>query len=242
MVDKICFFIRKNVILIISVLIIGLIFVIFMFLGNIKARKDPFSLNKIYSIYPKEVREIYSNMVSIDCNGDLKFNIEQNSGVVDIKDLDKHNLLDYMFNYMEKNNILDVTSSIKTLENIENKLFYEKLNLSNEIHNYNYNGYVYNVNGNKIVKKKSNCVDNHIKHVSLLYGYSYNEEKLSIDINVGYIKDDKIYDYNNKYLGDYSDDITEIYSLLTNTSYYRITYMKVDGYYKLKNIEWNERK
>jgi hypothetical protein len=73
-----------------------------------------------------------------------------------------------------------------------------------------------------------------------LYGYSGTKE-LSIDVNVAYLKDGVLYDYNDKMLGEYDGDVTKLPKLTSDVSYYRLNYVNKNGNLKLTSIEWKNK-
>lgn len=100
--------------------------------------------------------------------------------------------------------------------------------------NYDYDGYSYTLNKKKITRTVGTCGDK--EYVSKLFGYSHNEDEteLQVYIKVAYIKDGKLYDLNDKELGDYSEE--EENSLLDLSTSKIYTYEKQGAEYKLKGI------
>ena len=222
----------------IVLLIIVIVIILFLIPRN---NDNTLALDKIYDVYPEEVRELYHNMVSIDCRGDISFNIEIDKEPTEISKLDKSILLDYLFSYMDKNELLNDNVEISDIKKIEEKLFYDNLNLTNYIKSYDYNGYSYDIKNNKLTKKKTACNSN-IKNVLFLYGYFWNDNQLSIDINVAYLKDGILYDHKDEVLGEYDgSDLTKLSELTSETSYYRVNYVKDNKQFKLYSVEWKNR-
>lgn len=233
------FFSKKhNVIIGCIVLIIIIAVILFFVFFNKKDNK--FALNEIYDVYPEEVRKLYSNMVSVGCNGDIHFNIKVDSGVVDLKNIDKNNLIDYMFSYMDKNNLLNDKIEMSSFKNAEKNLFNDKLDLMDDIKTYDYGEYTYNINGSKVSRKKRECTSD-VTSVLHLYGYFWYKNQLSMDINVAYMKDGILYNYNNKKLGEYDGDVSKLAKLTEDTSYYRVNYVKDNDKFKLVSVEWKNR-
>lgn len=70
---------------------------------------------------------------------------------------------------------------------------------------YVYNGKAYTLNNGQISSKDADCGTR--EYVSKLFGYTYdNERNLDIQVNFGYVEDDKLYDLDGTYLGDYNED------------------------------------
>ena len=222
-------------------LLIGVVFIIVLFviLYFIFFKKDnkKFALNEAYDVYPEEVRELYSNMVEVSCNGDLYVDIKADTGSVDINKINSDSLINYMFSYMDKNNLLNNSIDDGVIKNVEKKLFNDKINLFKQIKAFNYNDYEYNYNSGKITRKKSSCVKKDIKYVSHLYGYFTNGDNLFMDVNIGYLKDGVLYDLDDNKLGSYDEDISKLSNLMQKASYYRFNYVKDKDDFKLSKIE-----
>ena len=62
-----------------------------------------------------------------------------------------------------------------------------------------------------------------------------------MDVNVAYLKDGILYNYDNQNLGEYDGDATKLAELTENTSYFRFNYGKDGDTFKLLSIEWKHR-
>ena len=225
---------KINVYVVISVIIVLSVLILMIVLNGKNIVKNYYELNKIYDMYPNDVRDIYSNIVDVSCSGDLKFDIDVGSEL-DIDKINKDNLLNYMFSYMDKNNLLGNNLDVSVYTEASKKLF--DMDIIKNTKSFNYNGYTYTFAKDKVGRKNSECHSDN-KHVSHLYGYSYNEDGLSIDIKVGYAKDGKLYDYDNNPLGDYSGNREVLSDLLRMASYYRLVYVKKNGELKLSKVKF----
>ena len=233
------FKVKKNRNVAIAIAAIILIVIIVAIITD-KARKNRFALNTIYNVYPEEVRELYSNIVEVSCSGDLHLNISLDTGKVELKDMDKNNLIDYMFSNLDKNNMLSNKMESNIIEKTASKLFYGDINLKELINNYNYNGYIYNVDKKTITRKEDTCKSD-MNYVSDLYGYSYNANELSVDVNIGYLKDGTLYDLADTNIGAYDGDAKQLREMFKSSSFYRFNYVLDNKVYKLKSVEWNSR-
>ena len=239
MIKKILSVKRNRIIAIILIVIILMIILILSFQNG---KKNKFALDDYYEkFYPADVRKVYSNLVKVSCGGDLKFDLDIDSGEKKVSELSKNNLLDYMFSYLDKNE--ELTDNIKddVIKKTTKKLFNENIDLLDLIKDYNYGGYTYNFNDGKITRKKHDCNVTNEKHVLHLYGFSSDKNTLYVDINVSYLKDGVLYDYSGKQLGEYDEDVSKLASLTEETSYYHITYLRDDDDYKLVSVEWRNR-
>ena len=110
------------------------------------------------------------------------------------------------------------------------------MDLVQYINDFEYDEYVYNIKDNMLVRKKSKC-ESDIRYVSRLYGYSFGTEVLSMDVNIGYLKNGILYDLNDNKLGNYDGvNMEKLNELFKDTSYYRYNYIKKDDDYKLKSV------
>lgn len=229
---------KNRIIAIVSfaVAIVVLIIVLFP-----KGVKNKFALDDYYGFAPAEVRKVYSNLVKVSCGGDLKFDIDVDSGEKKVSDLSKRNLLDYMFSYLDKNDELTDKIDDGIIKKTIGKLFEEKVDLLTDIKDYNYGEYTYDLTNDKITRKKHECTPADTKHVLHLYGYSSDKNYLYMDINVAYLKDGILYDYNDKQLGEYDENVSKLPKLTEETSYYHLTYLKDNDDYRLVSVEWRNR-
>lgn len=233
-VRKIC----KNKAIIITLIIVILIIILAFILGKKDSR---FTLNSIYDVVPAEVRELYFNTVDVSCIGDLYLGIGRDSGDVLIENINYEYMINYMFSYLDKNDKLDETVTTDKLDKTIEKLFSKKLNLVDYIKNFSYDGYVFNVKDGGLVREKSECKSD-IKYVSRLYGYSVGEHILSMDINIGYLKNGILYDIEDNQLGEYDGkDLTKLDELFKMVPYYRYNYIKDGSDFKLKSVKLNTR-
>lgn len=216
------------------VLLVIIISLIIVFTN--KKKDDIYTLNEIYDVYPEDVRKMYTNVVDVSCTGDLFLNIDADKGIVNIDKLDKKILMDVLFSYLDKNNLLSDKMSIEELEKYADKLFYTSLDVVNLINDYSYGDYTYSYD-KEIVKRKSNkCNSDGRKYVSHLFGYSYNTEELSIDIDFGYLEDGILFDLNNNKLGQYDGNIETLGDMFNVSPHYRYNYVLDGKDYKLKSV------
>ena len=230
----------KNKIVIISIAVVIIIIAILVLLLN-KDDDNEFMLDPIYDVYPEEVRELYSNTIYVSCTGDLYLGIDDDSDEVLIENIDKQYMINYLFSHMDKHNKLNENTTIDILNDVENKLFSKKLDLVKYIKDFRYGEYIYNIEENMLVGKKSKC-ESDIRYVSRLYGYSFGTEVLSMDVNIGYLKNGILYDLNDNKLGEYDGVNTEILDqLFDGTDYYRYNYIKDESDFKLKSVGLKNR-
>lgn len=228
---------KRNIVIFISIIVIILVVLLVSF-SLTREHKPEFTLDPIYNVYPEEVRELYTNMVSVSCMGDLKLNFEENKEIISVEEIETTDLLNYTFSYLEKNLMLTDEIDSNIIKDASKKLFAVDVDLVKKIDNFQYGDYSYSLTKNIITRKENKCISNESQYVSQLYGYSYNQETLSIDINIGYSKEGYLYDLADKQLGEYDGDIKTLGSLFESNSYYRYNYILDDKTYKLRSIEW----
>ena len=103
--------------------------------------------------------------------------------------------------------------------------------IPSKINNYLYDGYSYTLEENKITREKTECTE---KYVSKIYGYSNDNNTLSLYISSGYIKDGKVYNLEDIEIGDY--DKNKINKILDDGTIKIYNYQNKNGNYILDNI------
>lgn len=194
------------------------------------------SLEKIDKISYEEVKALYNNITDVSCQGDMFFHIKLDSGGKDINSLGKKELLDYLFSYLDKNMLLSDKTDINVIKKASKELFFENVSLLENINSYQYGNYIYKLDGNKITRKKAICHSEH-NYINYLYGYFWTEEELLMDVKIGELKDDTLYDILDKKRGIYDGEISKLPEMLIDAPYYRYHYVKKNNILKLKSVE-----
>ena len=131
---------------------------------------------------------------------------------------------------MDKNGLLKNNIKKEDFNKIVNKLFDSRIDLYKTDSKFQYGDYEYMFDSNKISWKSSKCeIDTKI--VSYLYGYSIGNKGLFMDVLIGTLKDDKLYDYKDELIGLYNGNKNKLLDLLNKASYYRYYYQR-----KIMNI------
>ncbi|MBR7042200.1 MAG: hypothetical protein IKI04_01735, partial [Bacilli bacterium] len=125
------------------------IFVIALILHFENKHKE-YMLDTMYDVYPSNVKELYRYLVDANCTGDIKFNLELDSDSVLVNNLDKVDLMDYLFNYLEKRGYLQDSIDIKNINEAIDLLFIDKIDLLKGMESYDYDGYTYMFKDNKV--------------------------------------------------------------------------------------------
>ena len=148
----------------------------------------------------------------------------------DITDENDSLLLYLIFSNMDKDNKLSDNISYEEYENTA-KTILKTDDIPQTINNYLYDGYSYTLNNDEIIREKSECEE---KYVSKIYGYSNNNDTLSLYISSGYVKDGKVYNLSGDEIGDYDKDT--INKILDDGTIKIYNYQNKNGNYILDNI------
>ena len=216
------------------VIIAAVVVFILALMLHLNNKHKAYELDKMYDVYPSEVKELYRYLVDANCDGDLYFNVKLDEDAKKMSELDKNNLIDYMFNYLDKKGILQDSIPLDRFTEANSNLFSEKIDLVSELNTYEYKDHTYTFEGDKVTRKNRECKTDK-KYVSHLYGYSSKETSLWLDINVGYLKDDIMYDLDDKELGKYEDNKGDLFK---NSPYFRVYYVKDNNEYKLDKVKY----
>ena len=148
----------------------------------------------------------------------------------DITDENDSLLLYLIFSKLDKDNKLSDNISYEEYENTA-KTILKTDDIPSSINSYLYDGYSYTLEENKITREKTECTE---KYVSKIYGYSNNNDILSLYISSGYIKDGKVYNLEDIEIGDY--DKNKINKILDSGTIKIYNYKNENGNYILDNI------
>ena len=148
----------------------------------------------------------------------------------DITDENDSLLLYLIFSKLDKDNKLSDNISYEEYENTA-KTILKTDDIPSSINSYLYDGYSYTLEENKITREKTECTE---KYVSKIYGYSNNNDILSLYISSGYIKDGKVYNLEDIEIGDY--DKNKINKILDSGTIKIYNYKNENGSYILNSI------
>ena len=200
---------KKKLILFIGILIIIIIVVLIIIVLNNKDKE------KIEIVNYKDAEKLYQ---------------ESNNKCTDTTD-EKDSLILYLiFSKLDKDNKLSNSISYEEYENTA-KTILKTDDIPQAINNYLYDGYSYTLNNNEITREKTECTE---KYVSKIYGYSNNNDTLSLYISSGYVKDGKVYNLEGIEIGDY--DKNKINKILDSGTIKIYNYKNENGKYILQNI------
>ena len=198
---------KKRIILLISLLVIIVVSLLIVIVFNNKEDKE-----KIKIVNYKEAEKLYqeSNNKCTDENDSL--------------------LLYLIFSKLDKESKLSDSIPYDEYKNIA-KTILKTDDIPKNINNYLYDGYSYTLEENKITREKTECTE---KYVSKIYGYSNNNDILSLYISSGYIKDGKVYNLEDIEIGDY--DKNKINKILDSGTIKIYNYKNENGSYILNSI------
>ena len=200
---------KKKIILLVSLLVIIVISLLIIVFNN-KEDKE-----KIEIVNYKEAEKLYQ---------------ESNNKCTDIQDENDSLLLYLIFSKLDKESKLSDSIPYDEYENIA-KTILKTDDIPSKINNYLYDGYSYTLEENKITRTKTECEE---KYVSKIYGYSNDNNTLSLYISSGYIKDGKVYNLKGIEIGDY--DKNKINKILDSGTIKIYNYKNENGKYILDSI------
>ena len=200
---------KKKLIIFIGILIIIIIVVLIIVLNNQNKEE------KIKIVNYKEAEKLYQ---------------ESNNKCTDIQDENDSLLLYLIFSKLDKESKLTDNISYDEYENTA-KTILKTDDIPTVINNYLYDGYSYTLKDNKITREKSECEE---KYVSKIYGYSNDNNTLSLYISSGYVKDGKVYNLEGIEIGDY--DKNKINKILDSGTIKIYNYKNENGSYILNSI------
>ena len=200
---------KKKLIIFIGILIIIIIVVLIIVLNNQNKEE------KIKIVNYKEAEKLYQ---------------ESNNKCTDIQDENDSLLLYLIFSKLDKESKLSDSIPYDEYENIA-KTILKTDDIPSKINNYLYDGYSYTLEENKITRTKTECEE---KYVSKIYGYSNDNNTLSLYISSGYVKDGKVYNLEGIEIGDY--DKNKINKILDSGTIKIYNYKNENGKYILDNI------
>ena len=201
---------KKRIILLISLLVIIVISLLIVIFNNNQNKEE-----KIEIVNYKDAEKLYQT---------------SDNKCTDITDENDSLLLYLIFSNMDKDNKLSDNISYEEYENTA-KTILKTDDIPQTINNYLYDGYSYTLNNDEIIREKSECEE---KYVSKIYGYSNNNDTLSLYISSGYVKDGKVYNLSGDEIGDY--DKNKINKILDNGTIKIYDYKNENGKYILDSI------
>lgn len=206
-------------IIIILILVIGL--VIYSFVINKTEEKTEST-----TVKHETVEKLYKEQDGETCT---EVNIVSHN--TKASETDDKVLLYLIFGQMKKDKVLgnEITKDdyIKSAEKI-----LKNEDIPEAFEDYVYEGYAYELDGDQLTRKKVKCDSK--KYVSKLYGYSNNEETLTLNVKAGYIENNQVYDLNGKEIGTYQED--ELNEMLDQGTLQVYTYQAQDGDYQLESV------
>ena len=200
---------KKKLILLVGILIIIIIVVLIVVFNNQNKEE------KIEIVNYKEAEKLYQ---------------ESNNKCTDITDENDNLILYLIFSELDKDNKLSDNISYEEYENTA-KTILKTDDIPQTINNYLYDGYSYTLKDNKITREKTECEE---RYVSKIYGYSNDNNTLSLYISSGYVKDGKVYNLEGIEIGDY--DKNKINKILDSGTIKIYNYKNENGKYVLDSI------
>ena len=201
---------KKRIILFVGILIIIIIVIVLIIVFNNQDKEE-----KIEIVNYKDAEKLYQT---------------SDNKCTDITDENDSLLLYLIFSNMDKDNKLSDNISYDEYENTA-KTILKTDDIPSSINSYLYDGHSYTLNNDEITREKSECEE---KYVSKIYGYSNNNDTLSLYISSGYVKDGKVYNLSGDEIGDY--DKNKINKILDSGTIKIYDYKNENGKYILDSI------
>ena len=201
---------KKRIILFVGILIIIIIVIVLIIVFNNQDKEE-----KIEIVNYKDAEKLYQT---------------SDNKCTDITDENDSLLLYLIFSNMDKDNKLSDNISYDEYENTA-KTILKTDDIPQTINNYLYDSYSYTLNNDEITRTKTECEE---KYVSKIYGYSNDNNTLSLYISSGYVKDGKVYNLEGIEIGDY--DKNKINKILDSGTIKIYNYKNENGKYILQNI------
>ena len=201
---------KKRIILFVGILIIIIIVIVLIIVFNNQDKEE-----KIEIVNYKDAEKLYQT---------------SDNKCTDITDENDSLLLYLIFSKLDKDNKLSDNISYEEYENTA-KTILKTDDIPSSINSYLYDGYSYTLEDNKITREKTECTE---KYVSKIYGYSNDNDTLSLYISSGYVKEGKVYNLNGVEIGDYDKDT--INKTLDSGTIKIYNYKNENGNYILDNI------
>ncbi len=212
---------KKKIIIIFLILIIIalLIYVLFMKTSNpVEVARN--------TVKHETVESLYQTVEVSNCTEFINYDQDTN-----VKDMATESILYIIFNQMQKDKVLKEQITLEEYQISAGKVFQTKL-WPDVFENYLYDGYHYTLKEGMIKREKVTC-DNQ-QYISKLYGYSSQDEKLEVDVAVAYVKNNKVYDLNNKEIGNYNEN--DLNKILDKGTIQVYNYILVNDNYYLNSI------
>ena len=202
---------KKRILLLVGILIILIIIGVLIIEFNNQDKEE-----KIEIVNYKEAEKLYQT---------------SDNKCTDITDENNSLILYLIFSELDKESKLSDSIPYDEYENIA-KTILKTDDIPSKINNYLYDGYSYTLEENKITRTKTECEE---RYVSKIYGYSNDNNTLSLYISSGYIKNGKVYNLEDIEIGDY--DKNKINKILDRGTIKIYNYKNENGKYILQNIK-----
>lgn len=171
----------------------------------------------------QNVERLYSMLEVNNCN---YFSVSETTT---IEYLSKDILVYLIFNQMKKDYLLTDKISKKDYVVSAKKIIPVEF-IPSTIDSFIFDGYVYQLQGDTIIRKKDQCEIR--QYVSKLYGYTANDTSLELDVMAGYIESGVLYNLDGEALGNVTEDnlptlldkgTMQIYTYKMNNQNYQLT-------------------
>ena len=215
---------KKRVGLIIGIVVI-LVLVVGLFVYSFAINKEE-KKTKSQTVKHDTVEKLYKEQDGETCT---EVNIVSHNAKV--SETDDKVLLYLIFGQMKKDKVLGTEMTKDDYMESAEKIL-KNDDIPEAFDHYVYEGYAYELSGEKLTREKAECDSK--KYVSKLYGYSNNEETLTLNVKAGYIENEKVYDLNGKEIGNYNEE--ELNEMLDQGTLQIYIYKTQNGKYQLESV------
>lgn len=213
---------KKKIGIVIGIIVLVLVIILgsyFLFFQKEEETKEE-------SVNHKTAEKLYKEQGGEACTEVVT--IEHHEGVDATND---KVLLYLIFGQMKKDGALKDKISVDTYYESAKKVLKNE-DIPTGFNNYIYEGYEYQLKDSELTRKKATCDSK--RYVSKMYGYSSNENTLTLNIKAGYVENNKVYDLTGKELGTY--DKEKLNEMLDKGTLQVYEYQKVNGNYQLSSV------
>lgn len=186
---------------------------------------------KIENVETDEVNNLYKVLSSVNCEENLVWDFN-NAGIISAKDINNDLKIQIILSKLDNESLLNESTNISLFNEYSLKMFNELVTL--ESNSIDFNGKSYLIDQEKTtITDSTECASS--KYISILFGYSYNEDELSVDVAIAEIKNDELYNIDGEYIGKNDDKYQEV---LRNSTIYRYGFKLNNNNYYLDNVTY----
>ena len=116
--------------------------------------------------------------------------------------LSKSKMLYHIFSYLKRSGHLNDKIAFSRYNDAFVNIFGIGQIVPDSFKDYEFDGYLYTMSGDVIERKKSTC--SNVRYVSYLESFNGDNKEVELNIRIGYIKNNEVYDLNGEKIGTYT--------------------------------------